>query len=85
MTALGKFQTNTSGIRDAATANGGAAEYFASSGRLFEEWQKERKLVVPDLKVIMGDGVKGEKGIEGGWGRLCQGNVGADEGLVYRL
>jgi hypothetical protein len=40
---------------------------------------------MPDMQIKIGTGVKGSDGVESGWERLCKGDVGTTEGLVYKL
>ncbi|KAH8703141.1 hypothetical protein BGW36DRAFT_368879 [Talaromyces proteolyticus] len=85
MTRLGKIQVNTSGIRDAAIRAVGAETYYQKVDPVWDDWLKVSHSIMPDLQIVWGDGVSGEKGVEYGWKRICGGEVGAQEGLVYRL
>jgi hypothetical protein len=81
---LGKVQFNTSGVQDTVIERMGHEAYFAMKDERWNEWLSERHLSVPGMQIVWGKGVSGD-GIEKGWERLCQGQVGAEEGLVYRL
>ncbi|CRG89254.1 hypothetical protein PISL3812_06290 [Talaromyces islandicus] len=84
-TRLGKIQVNTSGIRDAALRAIGSKAYFESLAPVWDSWLDSSHSIMPDIRMVWGDGVSGETGIEQGWTRLSRGEVGAQEGLVYRL
>ncbi|KAJ6010036.1 hypothetical protein N7522_005052 [Penicillium canescens] len=81
---LGKVQFNTSGVQDTVIERMGHEAYFAMKDALWDEWLSERHLSVPGMQIVWGKGVLGD-GIEKGWKRLCRGQVGAEEGLVYKL
>ncbi|KAJ5232860.1 hypothetical protein N7468_005816 [Penicillium chermesinum] len=83
--ALGKIQYNTSSIEDVGIATKGENGFFESLGPKWERLLDQRHQWAPDLKMIWGDGVSGPEGIEGGWDRVANGRVGADEARVYRL
>ncbi|KGO78344.1 Protein of unknown function DUF2855 [Penicillium italicum] len=82
---LGKVQYNTSGVQDTILETVGPEAYFAARGAQWEKWLDERHLSEPGMKIVFGSGVSGAGGVEGGWDRLCRGQVGAEEGLVYKL
>ncbi len=83
MTRLAKIQYNTAGVLDTVLHSNGAETYFETVTPLWEQWLRERHRSVPDMRIVWGKGVEGDEGVEGGWGRLCQGQVGAGEGLVF--
>ena len=85
MSRLGKVQYNTSGVQDTVMQSVGAESYFSTLNPLWNQWLRDRPRSVPDLQIEWGKGTSGAGGIEGGWKRLCQGQVSADEGLVYRI
>ncbi|KAJ5371763.1 Protein of unknown function DUF2855 [Penicillium concentricum] len=82
---LGKVQYNTSGVQDTILGSIDPEAYFATKGAQWERWLDERHLSVPGKQIVFGRGVSGADGVEGGWDRLCDGQVGADEGLVYKI
>ncbi|CAI7665223.1 unnamed protein product [Penicillium viridicatum] len=81
---LGKVQYNTSGVQDTILETVGPEAYFATRDAQWEKWLDERHLSEPGMKIVFGSGVSGTDGVEGGWERLCHGQVGAEEGLVYK-
>ncbi|KAJ5731538.1 uncharacterized protein N7483_006046 [Penicillium malachiteum] len=85
MTRLGKIQCNTSGMQDSAIDSLGVETFFQIISASWEELLNERHKWAPDMKIVWGHGISGDRGIEGGWTRLCRGEVGAEEALVYRL
>ncbi|KAJ5622507.1 hypothetical protein N7528_005739 [Penicillium herquei] len=85
MTRLGKIQCNTSGMQDSAIDSLGVETFFQAITASWEKLLNERHSWAPDLKIVWGHGISGDRGIEGGWTRLCRGEVGAEEALVYRL
>ncbi|KAJ5193363.1 hypothetical protein N7449_009505 [Penicillium cf. viridicatum] len=85
MTELGKVQYNTSGVQDTILETVGPEAYFEIRGAQWEKWLDERHLSEPGTKIVFGSGVSGADGVEGGWERLCHGQVGAEEGLVYKI
>ncbi|KAJ5708531.1 hypothetical protein N7488_008332 [Penicillium malachiteum] len=85
MTRLGKIQCNTSGMQDSAIDSLGVEKFFQTISASWEKLLNERHSWAPDLKIVLGHGISGDRGIEGGWTRLCRGEVGAEEALVYRL
>ncbi|KAJ5971383.1 uncharacterized protein N7479_001301 [Penicillium vulpinum] len=82
---LGKVQYNTSGVQDTILESVGPEAYFATKAVQWEKWLDDRHLSVPGKQIVFGHGVSGADGIEGGWDRLCQGQVRAEEGLVYKM
>ncbi len=86
MARLGKIQYNTAGVLDTLFKAHGAGAYFESFTPLWEQWLcHDRLLSAKDMKVVWGKGIAGAEGVERGWERLSRGEVGAGEGLVYRL
>jgi hypothetical protein len=85
MGAYGKIQLNTGPILDAALRIQGARRVFEGLEERWQHWLANREVAAPDLRLVWGEGVKGESGIEGGWDRLCRSEVRAEEALVYRL
>lgn len=82
---LGKVQYNTAGVQDTILETIGPEAYFTNRSAHWEKWLDERHLSVPGMQIVFGRGVLGVHGIEGGWERLCHGQVGAEEGLVYKM
>ena len=85
MAQLGKVQYNTSGVQDAVMRADGAEAYFDQLTHRWDEYYRARGASAPDMRITWGEGVSGDRGVEGGWERLCKGQVGGDEGLVYRF
>lgn len=85
MARLGKIRVNTSQIRDSALRAVGPKAFYEAIDSVWNDWLRVSLSIMPDLQVVWGDGVSGDNGIERGWQRLCKGEVGAQEGLVYRL
>ena len=85
MAELGKVLFNTSGVQDTILESVGAEAYFATKSAQWEKWLDVRHLSEPGMKIVFGSGVSGAGGVEGGWERLCHGQVGAEEGLVYKV
>lgn len=85
MAKLAKIQYNTAGIQDTVIARDGEKRYFNDTATEWEKWLAGVEKNVGDLRIVWGRGVGGESGIEGGWDRLREGNVGSSEGLVYKL
>ncbi|KAL3456380.1 hypothetical protein BJX64DRAFT_41516 [Aspergillus heterothallicus] len=83
--ALSKVRMNTSAIQETAIELQGAATYFAEYNKKWSQWLEHRECAAPDLKLVWGEGVAGDKGMGAGWDRLCQGQVKPEEVLVYRL
>jgi len=82
---LGKVQYNTSGVQDTVLESMDQEAYFGTQKELWNQWLDERHLSVPGMQIVLGSGVSGIDGVEGGWERLCHGEVGAEEGLVYKM
>ena len=85
MEELGKVQFNTSGVQDTILESVGPEAYFATKDEQWAKWLDDRHLSVPGMQIVFGSGVSGADGVEGGWDRLCHGQVRAEEGLVYKM
>ncbi|KAJ5124856.1 Protein of unknown function DUF2855 [Penicillium bovifimosum] len=85
MEKLGKVQFNTSGVQDTILASGDVEGYFKRRSARWEKWLDERHLSVPGMEIVFGKGVLSAGGIEGGWEKLCNGQVAPEEGLVYKM
>ncbi|KAL2816535.1 hypothetical protein BJX63DRAFT_138521 [Aspergillus granulosus] len=83
--ALGKVRMNTSAIQETAINLQGAGLYFSEYTKRWNQWVEHRECAAPDLKLVWGEGVAADNGIEAGWDRLCQGQVKPEEVLVYKL
>jgi hypothetical protein len=83
--ALNKVRTNTSAIQETAIELQGAAPYFSEYDKRWKQWLEHRECAAPDLKLVWGEEVVGDKGVEGAWGRLGKGQVRPEEVLVYRM
>lgn len=83
MQIMGKIQFNTSGVRDAAIAQSSAQNFHNNVQLVWDDWLSSSHEIMPDVQIKLGRGVSGDKGIEDGWRRLCQGSVGTQEGLTY--
>ena len=84
MSRLGKVQFNASDVQGVVMELRGAEAYFNTVSSLWDQWLSDRYRSIPDMRIVWGKGISGADGIEGGWERLCQGRVGAEEGLVYQ-
>ncbi|KAJ5081043.1 hypothetical protein N7456_013281 [Penicillium angulare] len=82
---LGKVQCNTSGMQDTAIQALGAEAFFNSMDVKWEKLYHDRNLWAADLKMVWGHGISGSDGIESGWTKICHGEVGANEAMVYKL
>ncbi|KAJ5937646.1 hypothetical protein N7454_003988 [Penicillium verhagenii] len=82
---LAQIPVNTSGIQDTAMETLGVGDFFQVINVSWEKLLEDRHKWAPDLNIVWGRGVSGRNGIGAGWNRLCKGNVGAKEALVYRL
>ncbi|CEL09835.1 hypothetical protein ASPCAL12964 [Aspergillus calidoustus] len=81
----GKIQFNTSPVLEAILALQGATKLFAGLEEAWAHWLENREAAAPDLRLVWGEGVVGEKGIEGGWTRLTRGEVKPEEALAFRI
>ncbi|KAL9105593.1 MAG: hypothetical protein Q9227_009251 [Pyrenula ochraceoflavens] len=87
---IGKIQSNASGQRVAAIEKLGAKEFFEGAAREWERVVRETRRQeeegrVLGVKMVVGKGIGGEDGVEGGWRRICEGKGKGDEGLVYEI
>ncbi|KAJ5093929.1 hypothetical protein N7456_009790 [Penicillium angulare] len=85
MIDLGKVQYNTSGIEDTAIELLGLEKFFNKLLDSQLDMVNHRHECAPGLELIWGQGVAGPNGISSGWDRLCKGQAGPNEGLVYRV
>ncbi|KAJ5781097.1 hypothetical protein N7457_006257 [Penicillium paradoxum] len=85
MAKLGKVQYNTSSVQDTILESKDVAAYFAIRDAEWKKWLDDRHLSVPGMQISFGHGVSGDDGVEGGWEKLCNGQVGPEEGLVYKM
>lgn len=83
MKTMGKVQFNTSAVRDAIITHTTAKNFYDQAQILWDDWISVSHDIMPDVQLMVGHGVVGHEGIETGWSKLCQGMVGAGEGLVY--
>lgn len=80
---IGKMQYNTSGVRDRVLEREDAESHWST---YWEAWDRFlADTAVADVEIVLGNGVQGEKGLEGGWDALCAGRVVGNKGLVYLL
>ncbi|KAL2829577.1 hypothetical protein BJY01DRAFT_254982 [Aspergillus pseudoustus] len=80
-----KIQFNTSPVIEAILPVQGATKLFAGLEKAWDHWLENREAAAPDLQLVWGEGVVGEKGIEGAWTRLTRGEVKPEEALVFRI
>lgn len=85
MLELGKVQYNTSGIEDSLIEAMGIGPFFETLDVKGKQLLDDRQQWLPGVEIVWGRGVFGTSGIEGAWDRLCQGQVGAEEALVYQV
>lgn len=85
MVQLGKIQFNTSGVRDTLMESMSRAKFFKVLNEAWRQWLADRPTSVPDMNLVWGKGVSGADGLEGGWNTLCQGQVKAEEAMVYTM
>lgn len=78
--SLTTAQVNASGIRDAVIGLLGEKEYFTSAAKAWDEYKKT--LPATGMRLIWGEGMQ-ELG--NGWEKLCRGEVGPEDGLVFDL
>ncbi|KAL6235026.1 hypothetical protein BDW75DRAFT_230632 [Aspergillus navahoensis] len=83
--SLNKVQMNTSDVYEAAIKLRGAADYFCEVDKAWKSWLEDRESAAPDLRLVWGEGIAGEGGIEAGWDRLCASSVAPEAALVYRI
>lgn len=80
---LERIQMNMSGIRDAMLEKGNSTEYFKDLQKAYAAFRQSSS--GEDLKVDLGSGVRGEQGLEGGWQRLCRGEVAGNVALAFKV
>lgn len=80
MSKYGKIQFNASGVRDAAIGSLGIKAFNIGLGAAWNDWLQVSHSITPDIQVVLGSGVSGKQGVEGGWDRLSRGQVGVQEG-----
>ncbi|KAI9042433.1 DUF2855 family protein [Aspergillus affinis] len=85
MVAEGKIQYNTAGVQDTLLQGNIPDDYLNAVNKRWNQWLDERNVAIPDMRLVWGSGVDGPQGIDGGWQRLCHGDVGSEEALVYEL
>ncbi|KAL4971933.1 hypothetical protein BDW66DRAFT_155176 [Aspergillus desertorum] len=83
--SLAKVQMNTSGVYEAAIKLRGAADCFCEVDKAWKRWLEDREAAAPDLHLVWGEGIAGERGIAAGWDKLCAGSVAPGDALVYRV
>ncbi|KAL3471151.1 hypothetical protein BJX99DRAFT_238024 [Aspergillus californicus] len=59
--------------------------YFEEFHLRWNQWLADRESAAPDLRLVVGEGVLGANGIEGGWHALCESSVRPADALVYRM
>ena len=82
---LKRIQANTSGLRDMAMQKMGEANYFESMSKAWQLVRERKGGPIPGMELSWGEGMIGENGVEGGWKKLCAGDVTPDKGLVFEL
>lgn len=80
---LERIQMNMSGIREAMLERGSATSYFGNLQRAYAAFRQSS--CAEDLKLEVGSGIRGERGVEGGWSRLCRGEVESDVALAFTI
>ncbi|KEF52435.1 uncharacterized protein A1O9_11676 [Exophiala aquamarina CBS 119918] len=89
ITRLGAVRCNASAIREDAQAAIGEARFFSDQDAAFDELLQEQLAngsdAVLGVKLGIHKGLRGAEGIEGGWDRVCTGNLKGDEGLAFLL
>lgn len=85
MVAKGEIQYNTFGVQNTLLQSNSPEAYLSALNKRWEQWQDERNIAIPDMRLVWGSGVDGPQGIECGWQRLCQGDVRSEECLLYEL
>ncbi|KAL4876351.1 hypothetical protein BJY04DRAFT_200065 [Aspergillus karnatakaensis] len=83
--ALNKVQMNTSGVVDTILKAQDPSVFYDGIQKRWDQWVQNREFAAPDLKLVWGEGIVGEKGIEGGWDALTSSKVKPEEALVYML
>ncbi|KAJ5390997.1 uncharacterized protein N7496_002065 [Penicillium cataractarum] len=85
MQTMGKVQFNTSGVQDAVIAQSTAKAFYDDVQLAWHGWVGVSHEIMPDIQLLLGQGVSGDEGVEKGWSRLCQGSAITQEGLVYTM
>ncbi|PLB49879.1 hypothetical protein P170DRAFT_445323 [Aspergillus steynii IBT 23096] len=85
MVTKSKIQYNTSGVQDTLLQGDNPGDYLTPVDERWGQWLNDRAVAVPDMRLVWRQGIDGPQGIHGGWERLCRGDVGSDECLVYEL
>ncbi|KAI9712055.1 MAG: hypothetical protein M1820_001764 [Bogoriella megaspora] len=80
---LNGIQMNTSPLYEAAKAQMGAQNFFDLQGQGWQGFVERGNL--NGLKLVLGEGIEGDKGIEGGWERVCKGNLGGGVSLSFKI
>ncbi|KAI9897713.1 hypothetical protein N3K66_007569 [Trichothecium roseum] len=78
-----RFQFNTSPVIDVAEARDGVAAVRAGRHRSFVDARAAG--MFDGLELVVGQGVAGEGGIEGAWGRIVGGTFPRDKALAFKL
>jgi hypothetical protein len=82
-------QSNASGQREAAMKALGEDKYFEAVNTAWTKFrdgtETEFGLQSLGISVQLGEGMHGEKGVQGIWERLCRGDARPDIGLVVKL
>lgn len=79
------IQANTSGLRDKAMEKTGEEKYFAEMSNAWQAVKERNGGPVPGMELSWGEGMVGESGVEGGWKKLCAGDVTPEKGMVIKL
>jgi hypothetical protein len=79
-----RFQMNTSPVQDVALRLRGEDEYFEELERAWED-RVRRGTLMKGLRMEWGSEIEGRDGVEGGWDKVCHGEVESDVGLVYMM
>jgi hypothetical protein len=81
--ALNRIQMNTSGIKDVLLESEGADAYFKECSEAFSRFRSNS--CVQHLRTELREGIKGDRGYEGGWTEILEGKVPSDVALAYRI
>ncbi|KAL4916429.1 hypothetical protein BDW62DRAFT_211990 [Aspergillus aurantiobrunneus] len=84
-TSMKKVGMNTSTVQETAIQVRGLEVFSEELRKRWEHWLANRECAAPDLRLVWGQGVTREQGIEGGWESLCRSNVRPEEALIYRI
>ncbi|KAL4905558.1 hypothetical protein BDW74DRAFT_177927 [Aspergillus multicolor] len=85
LASLNKVQMNTSPAYEEAIKLVGAEEYYRGAQERWDAWLENREIAAPDLRLVWGEGIAGENGIEGCWEKLCNSEVRPEEAHVFRI